>query len=383
MFKKRILVLIIFLFLGTLLSPFLTIAEENNIKINFFYSKYCPHCHEEKPFLEILAKKYPQIELKEYEVSLSPDNQKIFEEFCQKYKADCAGVPVTFINDKYIIGYENENTTGKEIEDIVVSYLGDQQNDNKIQKKIHIPIIGDVDISRFSLPALTVVLGTLDGFNPCSMWALIFLITLLLAAKSRKRLILIGGIFILVSSISYFLFMTAWLNLFLFIGFYSFIRIAIGLVAIIIGAMRIRDFITFKPGTCKTTDKREKLKGRVVKKMQEVVKPSTLLATIFAVTVLAWSVNLIEFFCSAGFPAVYTNILSQSNLVRPAYYFYILLYVFFYMLDDLIVYLIALITFKKIALTDKYSKWAALIGGILMFLLGIILILKPTWLMFS
>lgn len=374
--------LVFFIFLMVLVPLFFSFGNFKKIEINFFYSKYCPHCHKEKPFLENLTKKYPEIELKEYEISSSKENQKVFEEFCQKYKTDCMGVPVTFINDKYVIGYGDESTTGKEIENIVISYVGSQQNNN-IQKKIHIPIIGDVNISRFSLPALTVFLGTLDGFNPCSMWALIFLITLLLATKSRKRMFLVGGIFILISAISYFLFMTAWLNLFLFIGFYSFIRIVIGVVAIVIGATRVHDFITFKPGTCKTTDKREKLKVSVVNKMREVVKPSTLLATILGVIVLAWSVNVIEFFCSAGFPAVYTNILSQSNLTRPVYYLYILLYVFFYMLDDFIVWLIALVTFKKIALTDKYNKWAALIGGILMVLLGVILILKPSWLMFS
>ncbi len=290
-------------------------------------------------------------------------------------------MPVTFIKDKYVIGYDNENNIGKEIENYVVSYLGEEPSES--DKKIHIPLIGDIDIGKFSLPALTVVLGTLDGFNPCSMWALIFLITLLLATKSRKKMLFVGGIFILVSSISYFLFMTAWLNLFLFIGFYSFIRILIGGIAIGIGVMRIRDFITFKPGTCEVTDKRERLKGRIVKKMKEVVQPSTLIATIVGVTILAWSVNIVEFFCSAGFPAVYTNILSQSTLAKPVYYLYILLYVFFYMLDDLIVWLIALVTFEKIALTDKYSKWAALIGGILMVVLGIILIIKPSWLMFA
>lgn len=378
--KKKILFL--FVFLMVVAPLFFSFAQTNKIEINFFYSKYCSHCHAEKPFLEKLVKKYPQIELKEYEISSSPKNQKIFQEFAQKYNVDTNGVPVTFIGDKYVIGYDNENNKGKEIENYITSYIGEQPANNA-EKKIHIPIIGDVNISRFSLPALTVILGTLDGFNPCSMWALIFLITLLLATKSRKRMLVVGGIFILVSSISYFLFMTAWLNLFLFIGFYSFIRILIGIVAIVIGAMRIRDFITFKPGTCKVTDEKEEFKGKIVKRMREVIKPSSLIATIAGVTVLAWSVNLVEFFCSAGFPAVYTNILSQSNLNPLTYYFYIILYVFFYMLDDLVVWLIALITFEKIALTDKYSKWAALIGGVLMVLLGAILILKPAWLMFA
>lgn len=378
--KKVFLLLgVLFLLCAFFVLPALASAK---IEVNFFYSESCPHCHAEKPFLEKLAKKYPQIELKEYEVSSDVANQKVFEDFCQKYNADCIGVPVTFVNDKSIIGYGDESTTGKEIENAVISSLGSQEN-NSAQKKIHIPVVGDVDIGRFSLPALTVVLGTLDGFNPCSMWALIFLITLLLAAKSRKRLLLVGGVFILVSSISYFLFMTAWLNLFLFIGFYSFIRIVIGLVAIVIGAMRVRDFVTFKPGTCKVTDGKEKFKDKIARRMQDVIEPSTLIATFFGVALLALSVNLIEFFCSAGFPAVYTNVLSQSNLARPVYYLYILVYVFFYMLDDLIVWLIALVTFEKIALTDKYSKWAALIGGILMVILGIVLILKPAWLMFS
>jgi thiol-disulfide isomerase/thioredoxin len=385
--KKFIIFLGVFLFLSSFFV-FPAQAAQKKVDIDFFYSKYCPHCHKEKPFLEKLVREYPQIQLKEYEITSSQENRELFAKTAKKYNVDSGAVPITFIGDNYVIGYESEQTTGKEIENYVIDALGGQKvvDENKTKntlKSIRVPFLGSIDISKFSLPALTITLGTLDGFNPCSMWALFFLITLLLTSGSRKKLLLIGGVFILVSSISYFLFMTAWLNLFLVIGFYNFIRYLIALAAIVIGIWRIRDFIYFKPGTCKVTGTEGKLHDKIARKMQDVLKPSTLIATIFGVALLALSVNLVEFFCSAGFPAVYTKILAQSQLSTMGHLFYIFIYVFFYMLDDLIVWLIALFTFNKIALSDKYAKWAALIGGVLMVILGVILVLKPAWLMFA
>ena len=252
--------------------------------------------------------------------------------------------------------------------------------------KAKIPILGTLDLSKMSLPALTLILGALDGFNPCAMWILLFLITLLINTRSRKRMWLVGGTFIAVSGIVYFLLLSAWFNLFLAISYVNLTRILIGIFALGIGAWQIKNFISYK-GVCPVTNGSTKLKDRVrngLKNQAEKLALSPFTLGILAgVIILAFGINLIEFFCSAGLPAIYTRILALNVLSTLDYYFYLLLYTLVFMLDDLIILLIAVITLSKIGFTDKYNYWATLIGGLLIFILGILLIFKPEFLMFG
>ncbi|MBI4359315.1 MAG: hypothetical protein HY577_01910 [Candidatus Nealsonbacteria bacterium] len=221
----------------------------------------------------------------------------------------------------------------------------------------------------------------MDGFTPCAMWDLLLLISLLLTVNSRKKLWLVGGTFILASGILYFLFMTAWLNLFLLLGYVGFVRLIIGLVAVGVGLWRLRDFLTWHPGVCQVSDRNHP--GEIERKIRGLLVPAALPVTFLGIVALAFSVNLVEFFCSAGFPAIFTQILAIQKVSPLLRYFYILVYDFFYMLDDLVVFSLAVLTLQKIGFTDKYSRWSCLIGGLLIFLLGIALVFKPELLMFG
>ena len=203
---------------------------------------------------------------------------------------------------------------------------------------------------------------------------------MLLAAKSRKKIALVGGIFIAVEGLLYFLFMAAWLNALLFMSFVSWTRILIGVFGIAFGIWRIRDFITWKPGVCKVVD--EKSEGKILQKMKNILKPSALPATIFGVVVLAIGVNLIEFFCSAGFPVIYTRILSAQGIDTIQYYLYLAFYNLFYMLDDLIVFGVAFFTLSRFNFSEKYNRYSTLVAGVLILILGALLIFKPELLVF-
>jgi thiol-disulfide isomerase/thioredoxin len=355
-------------------------AQSEKIEIYFFSSAICPHCKAEREFLDSLAKKYPEIEIKEYEVVYHPENQKILQEFYDKYQVqekDKGWVPVTFTPTKYFIGFNEQ--IAKDIENCLKECLGKGET---VPQKIKIPIFGELDISKISLPALTVIFGTLDGFNPCAMWVLVVLISLLLTIKSRKKIALVGGIFIFAEGLLYFLFMTAWLKAFLFMGHISLIRFFIGIFGIIFGILRIRDFIIWKPGVCKVVD-HSKSQEKLLEKMKNLLKPAALPATIFGTIALAFGVNLVEFFCSAGFPVMYTKILSAQGIGSFQYYLYLLLYDFFYMLDDFIVFGVAFFTLSRFSFSDKYNRYSTLIAGFLILILGILLILKPQLLMFA
>ena len=376
--KKLIFVFLILVFLFG--SSRFVFAQTEKIEINFFYSAICSHCKAEEKFLDELEKKYPDIEIKRYEVIYHPENQKILQEFQEKYKVpenEKAYVPATFTPTKYFVGFNDQ--IAKEIENCLKECLG---VGTVSSQKIKIPIFGEVDLSKTSLLALTAILGTLDGFNPCAMWVLVVLISLLLTLKSRKKIALVGGTFIFAEGLLYFLFMTAWLNAFLFIGHISLTRILIGIFGIIFGIWRIRDFIIWKPGVCKVVD-HSKSQEKIFERMKNLLKPTAVPATILGTIVLAFGVNLVEFFCSAGFPVMYTKILSSQGIGTVQYYLYLFLYDIFYMLDDFIIFGFAFFTLNRFGFSDKYNKYSTLVAGILILILGILLIFKPEILMFG
>jgi hypothetical protein len=401
MIKKAIFIFIAFVFSFGLFSS-VAHGQEKQVTIYFFRGEGCPHCAKEEVFLATLKEKYPNIVVRDFEVWHSSDNQDLLTKFSQRLNANASGVPFTVIGDKYFVGYLDDETTGKSIEDTIKNdlkvgcqdigsqVLGEKAtaegqvcegNKSGVPEMIKVPIAGEVNVKKLSLPALTVIFGILDGFNPCSMWALIFLISLLISMGNKKRLLILGSAFIITSAVSYFLFMTAWLNLFLFIGFIVWVRIIIGVVALGSGYYNLKEFFTNKDAACKVS-KGETTKN-LLQKLRESVNHEKLLMALIGVIALAFSVNLIELVCSAGFPAIYTQVLSLSHLPRWQYYAYIWSYVFFYDLDEIIVMVIALFTFRITVNSNRFTHWSQLIGGILMIILGLLLIFKHEWLMFG
>jgi glutaredoxin len=379
-FKRSIILFFVLLITSVFLNGEFSFAKQDSLEINFFYSATCPHCAAEKEFLKEIEIKYSEIEIKEYEVIHNTENQKILENFYEKYQVPAGErgwVPVTFTPTKYFIGFSEQ--IGQGIEGCIKECL---VGEKPAAQKIKIPILGEVDISRMSLPVLTVILGTLDGFNPCAMWVLVILISLSLALKSRKKIALVGGTFILAEGLLYFLFMAAWLNAFLAMKYVFWVRLLIGVFGIGFGIWRIRDFIIWKPGICKVVE-HSKSQGKLLEKIKSALRPSTVPATILGVIALAFGVNLVEFFCSAGFPVIYTQILTLQGLGTVQYYLYLAFYNFFYMLDDFVVFGFAFLTLNRFGFSNKYNRYSTLIAGILIFILGILLILKPGWLMFA
>lgn len=344
----------------------------------FFYGETCPHCQKTEVFLEGLKEKHPSLEIKSFEVFNNAENARLLLRFLkERGETQVVRVPAIFIGDRVIIGYLNDETTGQTIEKAL--------DDNLKQEEqiIDYPFIGRVNLYELSLPILTVAVAVLDGFNPCAMWVLLFLIALLINVRSRKRIWLVAGAFVAVSGIIYYLLLSAWLNLFLALGYIRLIRIAIGFLALGMGIWQIRSFIKYRPGVCQVAPTGSKWHDRLAGKARQVVQSTALPATLIGVAALAIGVNLVEFFCSAGLPAVYTQILALNQLAPITYYLYLLLYTFVFMLDDLIVFGLAVITLRKIGFTEKYTKWSTLIGGLLILVLGLLLIFKPEFLAFG
>lgn len=414
-------------------------ADQFPVTAYFFYGSGCPHCHEELLFLEELRTRFPTLKIAEFEIYQNAENLAIMEQTAKKLGATVNGVPFLAIGGKYFIGYapgaaseqiklrvaecvsnfcpdpiaeiigapSNSDQAGEEtpkemseiasepvnIKDQAENNLRESEpraiesekenNNNNNEKKflIKVPFWGQIDAAAFSLPAVTVLMGALDGFNPCAMWALVFLISLLLGVKNKKRMWILGSAFIMASALVYFIFMAAWLNLILFFGFIVWVRLAIAGLALAGGIYAICDFFVNKNGGCKVSgDKKRRL---VFDRLKTSVYRQSLWLALGGIVILAFAVNLVELVCSAGLPAVYSQVLALNNVSEISRYAYLILYVIVFMLDDLFVFFAAMITMELTGITTKYARFSRLAGGITLFLIGSLLIFKPEWLMFG
>jgi len=377
---------IIFLsfFIVGLLASFTFVKAESNIV--FFYSETCPHCIQENEFLNELEKQHPEISVQRLVVSKQENIDKLKQYYSDyNVESDLQGlVPITFIGDKYFTGFTEK--TGEKIKDSL--FLDDQGNQETILEKIKIPFIGEINIKGLSPLVLSVVLGGLDGFNACAMVALGFLLAVLITNKDRKKTILIGGVFILVSGLVYFLFISAWLNLFLVLERLAYITLIVGIVVIVLSIFLLREY--FHGIVCKLCDvemSRKNIFARIEKKMLEKMKILTskdmpLIPMLFGVAIVAAGINLVELVCSFGFPLAFTKTLTQLNLSSASHYFYIFVYIFFYMLDDFLIFLVAVWTLRITQVSEKYLKIIKLVSGLALLGLGILMIFNPQALSF-
>jgi glutaredoxin len=246
---------------------------------------------------------------------------------------------------------------------------------------IAVPILGNISVNQIGLPLFTLIIAGLDGFNPCAIWVLCFLLTLVIYAKSRAKILLIGGIFVLVSGVIYFLFMTAWLNLFMFVGYVKYFRIAVAVVAIVMGVINCKDFFFFKKGISLTIS--ESAQPKLFQRMRNVLNASALPRMIVGTIILAVTANLIELLCTAGFPAIYTRVLTLQDFPVTQYYAYLVLYNLIYVIPLAVIVGIFAWKMGGRKLTEKEGRILKLVGGVLMLALGIILLVKPEILMFG
>lgn len=405
-------------------------AKDNrSINVYLFYGEGCPHCAKERKFLqEVQAEDPGSIYVYEYEIYYNQKDIDALNKVIDYLEVDVGGVPFLIVGEKYFVGYDSDDSTGKEIvaeierclendcKDYVSEILlsEDQKRRDQIEGQggatqepvpesqvesdapeyiqkgmaskgssslyLNTYLFGNVDLKGISLPIATMLIAFVDGFNPCAMWILIFLITMLINMKDKRKLYVLGSTFIVTSGLVYFIFLAAWLNFFKFVGYVYWIKVVIGVVAIVSGLVHIKNSLISKGGCHATSqNKRES----IMQKIKRVVGEKSFILSIVGIMTLAITVNLIEVVCSAGLPAVYTNLLSTIKLTTFEYYLYLLLYVLIFMLDDLIVFFIAVKTFEVTGITKKYTKWSSLFGGVIILVIGIILIIKPELLMFG
>lgn len=335
----------------------------------------CPHCVRAEKFLQAFNQQHPWLRIVYRFVDR--DGQAFVDLINHSKQADVwpPGVPSFVFNDQIIVGFDNAEHTG-----MLLAALIDQPSKNVLKPldSVESPLFGKLSVSELGMPLFTLAIGLLDGFNPCAMWVLLFLLSFLVHLRDRKRMAVIAGTFVLVSGLIYYAFMAAWLNIFLFIGFSTAIRLLLGALALFIGGVNIKDAFAQKAGFLLSIP--DTAKPSIYARMRAIVVADRLYLSLMTVIALAILVNFVELLCTAGFPAIYTAILTQQNLDLTSHYAYLGLYILGYIADDTLMVTTAVIALSNQKLTERSGRWLKLISGIVMLSLGGLLILFPEWL---
>ncbi len=384
--------LLIFSTLFLMLNSGFNLSAAAQIDIELFARQGCPHCLYAEKFLTQLQQEQPRLQIEIHDIEKEPTALTRLQILAQK-KNGVARVPAFYINGKLMVGYADANTTGQWIRNELAQKNAAppiQPNDvgscdiqstlectappTEKTETFELNFLGQkITLAKIGLPLFTLAMGLLDGFNPCSMWILILMISLLAPMHNRRRMLAIAGTFVAIEGIVYFLFMTAWLNLFLWVGLSRISEIIIALIALMAGTINLKDFFFFGRGLSLSIPSASK--AGIYARMRQILNAQNLGGALIGVTILALLVQAVEFMCTSGFPALYTRILTLQQLGDVSYYGYLLLYNVAYMFDDFIILGLGVITLSQRRLQEKEGRWLKLMSGFVMVGLGVYLLI--------
>ena len=350
--------------------------EDKKINLYLFHGQECPHCEEEREWLDTIKDEYKDsLNIYYFEVWHNDDNAKLMEKVQKEFNVTKNGVPLTIIGEKYYLGFSS--VTSSSMENTIKEYIGRDHSDT-----IKIPLIGEVNIKSVSIPLVAVILGFIDGFNPCAMWILLFLINLLFGMHDKKKSWILGLTFLFISGLVYFLSMLG-INFVLGIATINWMKIAIAIFILVAGIFNLRKYLKIRKEEAGCTVVDDKKRKKIISKMKEIIKSKSFGIALGGIIILATTVNLIEMACSLGFPLIFNEVLTVNEIGGFTKIIYLLVYILFYMIDDIVVFSISMITLEATGVTNKYNKLCTLISAIIMIIMGILLLIKPDWLMFN
>lgn len=371
-------------------------SAETQAELELFTREGCSHCDAAKLFVKSLNTSRPGLRIIVRDVMQDPAALSRLKTLSMQSGANNIAVPAFYIHGNLIIGYAGTDTTGARISALLGQAAPPGQEAGKASSTcaieetlscgppadaapadaIDIPFTGKrVTVDEIGLPLFTVIIGLLDGLNPCSMWVLVFMIAMLASLKDRPRMLLIAGTFVAVQGVAYFAFMAAWLNLFFLVGISRLSEIALGVVAGVAGLINLKDFWAFGRGFSLSIP--ETAKPKLYARVRQILQARSMATALVGAVTLAVLVQLVELMCTSGFPALYTRILTLRHLDYWGYYSYLLLYNLAYMFDDVIVLALGVATLSQRRLQEKEGKWLKLISGLAMTGLAIYLLAVP------
>lgn len=354
----------------------LTAIAETAVDLHVFWSLRCPHCLKALPELRQMAAEHPWLHLHDYEITQSPANLQRFQDMALAHGETALAVPTLFYCGHMEVGWPDAAVQQAELlARLEACRQGTAAIPPTVETPLNLPLLGEIRLADLSLPVLTILLAGLDAFNPCAFFVLLFLLSLLTHQHQRSRMLLIGGIFVLCSGVLYFAFMAAWLNVFLVVGNLAWITAAAGALALLIGALNLKDYFAFPhgPSLSISAERRADLFQRGRRLVQSGHLPTMLATTLL----LASVANFYELLCTAGFPMVFTRLLTLREQDVAQHYAYLLLYNLIYILPLLLIVLAFVRTLGSRKLSEREGRLLKLLSGLMMFGLGLLLVIAP------
>jgi len=356
------------------LAPLAARPQTKGPELHVYVSSACPHCAAAEAFLHDLQKSGgAPWQLRLHRLESDPQALAELQEISRRAGIRAPGVPTFVIGETVLVGFDGPEGVGRQLQELL-----QQQQQLSAEGLIRAGPLGQLSASRLGLPLFTLALGLLDGFNPCAMWVLLFLLSLLVHWRDRRRLALVAGTFVLVSGAVYYAFMAAWLNVFLVLGLSRKIQVLLGAVALVIGAVNLGD--ASRPQQRYTLAIPAGAKPGLYARMRGVLQSRGLAPALAGVALLALVVNLVELLCTAGLPALYTAVLSQQALPAWGHYSYLGLYILGYIADDALMVGLAVWALGNRRLSSAAGRSLKLLSGAVMLTLGLVLLLRPSWL---
>jgi len=377
-----------------------TQSDSSLVPIYVFGRDDCGFC--KALFVYLTAESLPFVYLN---LNESKEASSLYDAVTAKHEVSKV-TPIVVIGEQIIVGYNGPKTTGEQIKAALqkaqvseiktiedhLTYAPAQtvtmgggcsglvcEEGAGGQFVFELPLLGIVDLRSFSLISLSFVLGVIDGFNPCAMWVLITFLVLLSQAGSKKKMVFLAGIFILAQGVMYNLILNVWYKTWDFVALDQIVTPLVGFLAL--GGAIFFLWRWYKNRSaqlvCDITD--IETQSKTINRFKQIVAQPITLASVLAILVIAFSVNIIEFACSIGIPQAYTKILEMNALPFMERQGYLLVFSLGYMLDDVVVFALAIWGYSRLqSHGGKYAQLSLLLGGILMLCLGALLIINPS-----
>lgn len=402
---KKLLLLFTLLTITTL-SPISAYAQ-NSVDMIFFWGSGCPHCKKAMPFLDKLEQKYPDLTIHKLETWKNRKNVQHLRTVGKAYNTKITAVPAFIIGDyPPTVGYSQRMQSGIESKvkacikngctnplikagielsepQAEASHIIEPQtppnemdiSSNEVES-LNVPFLGEINLLDSPLILTTAIIAFVDGFNPCSTWLIMFLLGMVIHTRSRKKMLIVSLTFLFITAAAYGTFMLGVLNVFMYVGYIKWIQITVATIALLFAAVNIKDYFWFKKGISFTIA--DKHKSGIFKGMRDVISPNkTMLAMVSATAVLALGVVLVELPCTAGFPVIWANILAKHDVSGTSFAILFSIYILIYLLDELAIILIAVITLKVTKFEEKHGRILKLIGGMVMASLAGFMLFSP------
>lgn len=344
-------------------------VEEN---ILYYFWGHCPICSKPEEHVGLFAD-YP-VEVRIYEVFHDEEGRNKYDRISEELGITAMGFPTLVFNDRYWLGFSE--TVQEEIIFAIEASLEQREVESK-GSIVRVPLIGEVDLQAAPILLTTVLIAFLDGFNPCSLFVLTFLLAIIIHSASRKKIFLIGFTFLLVTSAVYGLFILGILNIMVFAARLFWIRNIIAALVIVVGLFGIKDFLVAQEGP--TFSIPEKHKSKFYKQVRRIFYTDSVLPMIGATAVMGLGIALVELPCTAGFPFIWSTIVAGMELSANYFALLFAVYILIYLLDEVVIFMVAVIKMRSAKMTEEQGRTLKLVAGTLMLVLGLILLIRPEY----